>query len=279
MPTRPKPHRKPRSAVRPARPLSPDVESWLQRVTAMADPDLLLFHAQALRDYATFWFDPEARQASDVSEEEAAHHLCEHAAMLFRYTGREDGPEGLTGQPPERRRSLVLAACRYLGGLTLIDTARRLLTEEDLDADERTELEDLVIERDALEEVLTLATRLVADLLRDGGGELRRELATARSVVAELDDVLWDRPDVLSAACRVLAGLRAQLAVRPDERAQWWFGKALSLDESFEGGSLQELLAAAAPPARAPSTATATSAGCGAAAAAGGTTARPTPGS
>lgn len=65
---------------------------------AMANRDLLQFHAQSLRDYAAFWFDPEARQESKVSEEEAAHHLCEHAAMLFRYTGQEVHFQGLTGQ-------------------------------------------------------------------------------------------------------------------------------------------------------------------------------------
>jgi hypothetical protein len=169
--------------------------------------------------------------------------------MLFRYTAQEMYLTGLTEQPPERRRSLVLAACRYLAGLALTDTARRLLSDDVLDTEQLTELEDLVIERDALEEVLALVTRLVTDLLRERESDLRQELATARSVVAELDDVLWDRADVLSVACRTLAGLRTQIAVPPDEWAQWWFGKAPSLDKMFEQGSLQELLAAA-PPAR-----------------------------
>jgi hypothetical protein len=214
---------------------------------AMADLDLLRFHTQSLREYAAFWFDPDSRQDSDVSEEEAAYHLCEHAAMLFRYTGQQVHLRGLEEQPPERRRLLVLAVCRYLGRLALTDTARRLLLRDCLDDDELTQFEDLLIERDALEEVLGLATRLVADLLRGGDSDLRRELATARSVVAELDDALWSRQDVVSVACRALAGLRSQLAVRPDERVQWWFGKAMSLDETFEHGGLQELLAVAAP--------------------------------
>jgi hypothetical protein len=51
-------------------------------------------------------------------------------------------------------------------------------------------------------------------------------------------------------ACRALAGLRAQLAAAPDERAQWWFGKAVALNETFEQASLQALLNNAAPPAR-----------------------------
>ena len=216
----------------------------------MANSDLLMFHSESLRDYATFWFDPEVRQESEVSEEEAGHHLCEHAAMLFRYTGQEVCLTGLTEQPPEWRRSLVLAVCRYLAGLTLADAARRLLSDAAIDADQLTEIEDLVIERDAIEEVLTLAVRLAADLVRDGDSDLRRELAMARSIVAELDDVLWDRPDVLSVACRALDGLRAQLAVRPDERAQWWFGKAVSLDDSFEKGSIMELLSIRQTPAR-----------------------------
>jgi hypothetical protein len=213
----------------------------------MADLDLLRFHAESLRDYATFWFDPDSRQDRDVSEEEAAYHVCEHAAMLFRYTGREDYLQGLMGQPPERRRSLVLAVCRYVGGLTLLDTARGLLSTDILDEDQVSEFEDLLIERDALEEVLALASRLVADLLRGGDGDVRRELATARSAVAELDDALWSRPDVVSVTCRALAGLHSQLAVRPDKRIQWWFGKAMSLDETFEQGGLQQLLAVAAP--------------------------------
>jgi hypothetical protein len=213
----------------------------------MADLDLLQFHARSLREYATFWFDSDARQESDVSEEDAAFHLCEHAAMLFRYTGREAYLSGITEQPPDRRRPLVLAICRYLSSLTLADAARRLLSDEILDADQLTELEDLIIERDALEEVLTLATRLVGDLLHGGDSGLRRELATVRSVVAELDDVFWSRPDVLSVACRALVGLRSQLAVRPDDRVQWWFGKALSLDEAYEHAGLKELLVGAAP--------------------------------
>lgn len=218
----------------------------------MPDQDLLRFHAQSLRDYAAFWFDPEARQEGGISEEEAAYHLCEHAAMLFRYTGQEVYLQGLAEQAPDWRRSLVLAVCRYLAGLSLTTTARRLLSVDVLDADQLTEMEDLIIERDSLEEVMGLAVHLSADLLRGGDGELRRGLATARSIVAELDDVLWERPDVLSVACRALSGLRAQLAAAPDVRAQWWFGKAVDLDEAFEHGSLQELLTNAAPLVRPP---------------------------
>ena len=69
---------------------------------AMADLDLLRFHAESLREYATFWFDPDSRQDSDVSEEEAAYHLCEHAAMLFRYTAQEVYLKGIVEQPPDR---------------------------------------------------------------------------------------------------------------------------------------------------------------------------------
>lgn len=208
----------------------------------MADINLLQFHAQSLREYATLWFDPEVRQERNVSEEEAAFHLCEHAAMLFRYTGQETCLKGLTVQPPEQRRSLVLAVCRYLGKFTLADTSRRLLSADALDPDQLTELEDLVIERDSVEEVLTLATRLGSDLIREGDGDLRRHLATARSTVAELDDLLWERPDAVSVACRALGGLRSQLASQPDNRAQWWFGKAVALDEIFETESIHGLL-------------------------------------
>ncbi len=206
----------------------------------MADLDLLQFHAQSLREYAALWFDQDACQEEELSEEEAAYHLCEHAAMLLRYTGQEVYLQGLAEQAPDWRRSLVLAVCRYLTGLGLIATARRLLSVDVLDSDELTELEDLIIERDAIEEVLALATRLSADLFHEG--ELRRELATSRAIVAELDVILWTRPDALSVACRVLAGLRAQLAIEPDKRGQWWFGKAVDLDENFERKSLVELL-------------------------------------
>lgn len=218
----------------------------------MADLNLLRFHAQSLRDYAALWFDPEARQEDEVSEEEVAYHLCEHTAMLLRYTEQDVYLQGLAEQAPDWRRSLVLAVCRYLTGLGLIATARRFLSVDVLDSDELTELEDFIIERDAIEEVLALATRLSADLLHEG--ELRRELATSRAVVAELDDILWTRPDALSVACRVLAGLRAQLVVAPAKRGQWWFGKAVDLDETFEQGSLVELLNNAALPRRPAST-------------------------
>ena len=66
----------------------------------MADQDLLRFHAQSLRDYAAIWFDPEARKEGEVSQEEAAYHLCEHTAMLLRYTGREVYLQGLAEQAP-----------------------------------------------------------------------------------------------------------------------------------------------------------------------------------
>lgn len=211
----------------------------------MADLDLLEFHAQSLREYVSLWFDPEVRQDRGVSEEEAAFHLCEHAAMLFRYTGQEACLNGLSLQPPEQRRSLVLAVCRYLGGLTLADTSRRLLSADILDADQLTELEDLVIERDSVEEVLALATRLAEDLMHEGCGDLRRHLATARSIIAELDDILWERPDALSVACRALGGLRSQLANQPDNRVQWWFGKAAALDEMFDTKSIDQLLGVA----------------------------------
>ncbi|GIW89996.1 MAG: hypothetical protein KatS3mg109_0428 [Pirellulaceae bacterium] len=214
----------------------------------MADLDLLRFHAQSLREYAALWFDSDARQEVKVSGEEAAYHLCEHAAMLSRYTGCHTPLRGLVEQSPDQRRSLVLAVCRYLMGLTLTTTARRLISVDVLDGDQLTQLEDLLIERHGMEEVLALVSRLSADLLDDL--ELRRSLAMARSIVAELDDVLWERPDALSVACRALAGLRAQLAEEPDMRIQWWFGKAVDLDETFEEASLQELLNNAAAPLR-----------------------------
>jgi hypothetical protein len=208
----------------------------------LADSDLVWFHAQSLQDYAVLWFDPAVRQEKKVSREEAAYHLFEHTAMLFRYTGRGLYLQGLTDQSPERRRSLVLAVCRYLKNCCLTATAGQLLSGDILDAEQLTELEDLMIERDGIEEVLRLAERLSADLLRAGDSQLRQELATVRSIVAELDDVLWERPDALTVACRALAGLRAQLAAEPDTRGHWWFGIAADLDETFDQAPLWKLV-------------------------------------
>jgi hypothetical protein len=83
-------------------------------------------------------------------------------------------------------------------------------------------VEDLLIRRDALETAWTVA-RSLADELLTADAETRRQLAAARSLAAEIDDELIQRPDVVSVAGRVLNSLPPPLAVLAELSSGWWW--------------------------------------------------------
>jgi hypothetical protein len=199
----------------------------------MTDEEFLRGHLEYLKRYVEFWAFPELREDAMVSRNSAAYHVLDHAGMLFRYTGDERCISGLVQQPETETRDMVLSACRYVSGFTLAETIRRDFTQDVFREGRMMQVEGILMSRDALETVLWLATRLTAGMVAQGDAELRRALAQARCVAAEIDDALLARLDAVTVASRALMGIYGFIKVEEFKRA-WWFTKARELDETIE---------------------------------------------
>jgi hypothetical protein len=193
----------------------------------------LRFHAEALRDYLLCWESADIRLRRGMSEEEAAYHLLEHAGWLDRYGAASTWVDELRSLPAEDRRRLIGAASGYAGGMTWAERARRLLAAEALSPEELEAVEDLLIRRDALETVWSAARMLAADLLATDA-ETGRSLAWTRSLAAEIDDELAQRPDVVSVAARVLNALPPPLTVPAELSAGWWYAGVRDLGAAYQ---------------------------------------------
>jgi len=215
----------------------------------------LAFHSDALRDYRLCAESPETRRVQGMSAEEASYHWLEHAGYLARY-GADPSPfTELRALSKEQRRDLVVAACRYTDAMTWADRARRLLAEEAVSADAFEEIEDMLLRRDALETVWTVARDLAEDLLAEDA-DLSRHLAGARCVAAEIDDELSRRLDIVSVAFRVLRSLPPRLILEPARDAKlsrgWWWagiGELAKLYQPAKGFFSTRVATAVQPPA------------------------------
>ncbi len=193
----------------------------------------LRFHAEGIRDYLTCWESAEDRQHRGVSKEEAAYHLLEHAGWLDRYGGSLSWGDELRALPAEDRRLLVGAASRYATGMTWAERARHLLSTEAFSAEDFEEFEDLLIRRDALETVWSMARVLAADLLASDA-ETSRQLAWMRCLAAEIDDELVQRPDAVSVAARILDALPPPLSLPTELSAGWWYAGVRNLAAAYQ---------------------------------------------
>lgn len=201
---------------------------------------LLDDHRDALRQYTQAWIDPDNAAQRNIAPGEAAYHVCLHAAMLYRYTANEIATAGLTRLPPEQRARLVRAACDYASRLTLDQSLAGILADDALETEEIEQVQDILLMRDGLEEVLLLSKRLSADLPDQDA--VRTALAMPFAIAGEVDRLLLGRPDVVSVIVHVLDGLRRNIAVAIDPRRQWWFSAPAPLDPPDEPDRLNDLL-------------------------------------
>jgi hypothetical protein len=190
------------------------------------------FHAEALREYLSCWESPEVRRELGVPEDEAAYHLLEHAGWLDRYGEKPSWIEELCRLPAENRKELVRAACAYVRRMNWAERARAMLSREALAADDLEHLENLLIRRDALETAWLVARRVVDDLLRTDPSTAR-QLAEARCVAAEIDDILASRPDAVSVAAEVLSAFPRPLPAPEALERGWWFAGVRSSAQAF----------------------------------------------
>jgi hypothetical protein len=107
------------------------------------------------------------------------------------------------------------------------------LSAEVLSPEELEEIEDLLVRRDALETVWSVAHALATDLLASDA-EANRHLAWMRCIAAEIDDELAQRPDVVSVAARILNALPPPLPVPGGLSAGWWYAGVRNLEAEYE---------------------------------------------
>ena len=211
------------------------------RGVSMTDEEFLRFYVESLKSYLELWDFPEARDEAGVSRESAAYYILDYAGKLYRYTADERCLTGLVEQTEHETREMVLAACEYISDVILANSARHLLQDRALHPDEILQIEDIMLRRDTLETVLWLAAKLSAQSLEQGNDEVRRALARARCVAAEIDDVLLARQDVVSIASQALSGVYERIKTPPELKQQWWFAAAHERELSFEEELEEEL--------------------------------------
>ncbi len=199
----------------------------------MSDQPLSQFHEDMLAKYVECWNFPESRAEGDVSAEEAAYSLFEHASHLGRMRGTDRYLNSLRGLAPDERRRLGLAACRYIATMNLADQAHRILYHEALETEQIETVGSMVIRRDSLEAVLSLAVPVCGDLIRQDP-DLSRALAKARCRAAEIDEALLERPDVIGLAASVMDGLKRTIKSDIDWKSHWWFSAGKELDVDVE---------------------------------------------
>lgn len=199
----------------------------------MCENSLTKFHDAMLAKYVECWHYTDARAEHDVSEEEAAYRILEHAGNLWRYEGTDRILDALRELEQDERRRLVLAACRYTDSINLAEQASHMYRHEALEAEQMEFIETVLVRRDALEVVLsTMAAACSGRVSSDA--ELRRALAQARCVAAQIDDVLLDRPDIIAIASSAMDGLYGQIRCPVDRRAYWWFNAVQMLGCDIE---------------------------------------------
>ena len=117
---------------------------------------LVSFHRTCIREYAELWFDAIQRAEEGITAGDAAYHLCLHGTMLRRYTGEPAATAGLVELPAGERTSLLNAVGVYLRELILAPAAESILAEDVIEPEDLERLEDMLILRIGVEEVLLL---------------------------------------------------------------------------------------------------------------------------
>lgn len=174
----------------------------------MADEEkndvLISFHAAQFETCFSWWDDPEEGAATGISSHYAAYHVLAHAAFLLR-CGETACLSVIESLPSERVTTLVDAACTYAIGFNLPPEAKSVLQKGSAEPDDIEYIELLLSHRDELDLVIELAKRFARKSQQD---RLRRAVASAASVAAEIDDQLLTRADLMSVCSRALAGVR-----------------------------------------------------------------------
>lgn len=203
--------------------------------------ELLKFHTQSLREYAECWQSSALRTTIDISKEEAAYHLLEHAGMLRRYTADEVSIRGLKELTEKKVVELVMSVCKYISCITLSERINELVAKDFLESEEIEEVEAILLDRDGLQTVIDLASELVRKLLNEHS-EVVIALADANCVAAEIDDLLLSRPDIISVASRPLEPFLQLIKTHLDMEKYWWFAKAREIDKTYQEQNLFEIL-------------------------------------
>jgi hypothetical protein len=199
----------------------------------MPQDELISTHAAALDEGLRQWLSEEARTEPGIPADEAAAVLLEHAGMLDRYTGTQEGLALLERLSVAQRVALLEAACRHLEQVPLAEQCRRLLRADVLSVEELEALEQAVVRRDALEAALAAARRLARTLPEAARRPLTPPLARAAANLASFDLALRSRRDVASVVWRAVESLASRIRT-PSARQAWWFDEAPRLDSAFE---------------------------------------------
>ena len=204
--------------------------------------EMVSFHRASVREYAEMWFVAAFRAERDVTAGDAAYHLCRHASMLRRFTGDPAAIVGLIELPSGERTRLLAAVGVYLQGMALGPTAERILEADVIEQEDLERLEDLLLARDEVEEVLRLARELSIGLAEQDRAAVRPGLAAAAAQAALFDDVVQARPDALSTIGTTLAAMKDHFAEPAVGALSWWFSMPLELAHASDETAIFNLL-------------------------------------
>lgn len=179
------------------------------------------------------WRDATACAEAESTPAEAAWCVLQHAALARRYTGEDTIREGIEKFADEERYALVVQACAYGRGNSLTDSVAALVRKDALDAADMALAEDILLQRDALQQTIDFATTLGRPFVAAGDRDLARDLMALRARAAEADEQIRSRPDIFAIAGRVLQPLRETFRVPVDEAREWWFGLLPQLDRKM----------------------------------------------
>jgi hypothetical protein len=218
---------------------------------------LRTFHERTFQDSLGCWQSPERRAALEMSEEEAAYGILEHAALRDRVVQLaseeaqamsalaslgEGTPADVVNRLDDKTR-LIRAACRFASAFALPGHFSRILDSDEPEPEDIEEVEQVLSQIDGLDAVVDLSARLIGSALLEDQDVLA-DLARARSVVATLLRGMSSRPDLLAIASRFLLSQRKPRYLG-DGRPADWFTRLRELDNSYSAPSLADLPAKA----------------------------------
>lgn len=191
--------------------------------------DLVNESRNGMEESTNFYADPSSRP-DGMSDGEAAYYLLMHAGMLHRYTDDLGHYDQIEERIPDRK-GLVIAAAIWASGSGCVEQAKLLLARDDVDEDDREDVEDLLLLLDELY-VFLMALYALSSGFHDDA-EVVTATAKARAVFDELGTVLRENPVDCVLAAGPLLALREhiQLPIKPE---QWWLCSEKDWVQRFE---------------------------------------------
>jgi len=201
----------------------------------MKENVLIDIHRSALNNYLEL-FTAESDSVLNISVQDVAFSVLQHAGMLYRYTADSTVLDSLMKLDTQ---SLLERGFEYVQSLVLIEQLKKTMRVEPVNDYQIMDLEYMIGVREELEAFCNTAQHLMADGLAKGDLSFVSDLAAARAYAGEFDRIAGKDPALLSVAAESFSDLKNLFAIECNRKDYWWLYISESYaraEESFADG-------------------------------------------